>query len=43
MSDLNYPLLHRGTPVKVEELMLVRIDGERIKTGTLQPVFTLRR
>ncbi|KAI1784682.1 hypothetical protein LXA43DRAFT_1121500 [Ganoderma leucocontextum] len=41
MADLNYPLRHGGVPVRVEELVLVRI--ERIKFGTLQPVFMLRR
>ena len=41
MTDLNHPLLHLGAPVKTEELVLVRV--ERIKPGTLQPVFVLRR
>ena len=41
MSDLNHPLFHRGAPVRVEELVLVWI--ERIKRGTLQPVFVFRR
>ena len=39
MADLDYPLSHGGAPVKVEELVLVRI--QRTKPGTLQPVFKL--
>ena len=41
MTSLGYPLFHRGVEVKVEELVLVRV--ERTKPGTLQPVFRLRR
>lgn len=41
MADLDYPLCHQGVPVKVEELVLVRI--QRTKPGTLQPVFNLRQ
>ena len=41
MAYLGYPLSHRGTEVKAEEFVLVRI--ERIKPGTLQPVFNLRQ